>query len=162
MSESPDARISILLKERSTAETGAELAPSKLATQQSPRRWLAALVVIVLSVAMWGAWNFVNSSSSRDDSDSIADLDGFESAPPFATTANDKTESGGLGASVPLLDAPGPIDIHSVFDDSRYSERSLAPADAWLTGTIEDAEQSDRIEIPRRISGGVSDSSIVR
>ena len=137
----------------------------KLAGWKMPRPTFIAFLTALLLLASWGTWTFFGAASKTDDVESIADLEGFESAAPFlGAPAIDDSSIG--GPSDPnSLKSPGINDLTVPKYGSDSSLATTVPAgtpDVWLTGTIEDSEPAVRIELPQRLSGGPGESSILR
>jgi hypothetical protein len=110
---------------------------------------------MMISAVGWGALKYSKSTPPIEDEESIADLDGFESTPVYkklhqdSETTSESTQNNSrrptryqdanFSLSAGVLAAPG----------VNESEDS---ANVWFTGTIEEVEPVDRIELPRRLN----------
>lgn len=140
--------------------------------RRKPLQAFWSIGLLLAMVAIGGVvWKVLPHSSSPDDGDDIAEIDGFESDPT-------DSESQSLGAPVPddlmasnsqnraTIELPPltnetaipPRNAHS----STVAVGTRSSANAWLTGTIEDADVTDSIRVPERLSGGPVDGTTLR
>ncbi len=172
MFESDDPTISINASSSRTRIERVKTAPENLATGKIRRSAFIVVSIILVGCVGWGAWTFFGSSSMNDDDESFADLEGFESARPFVEASSNRSSSdSNLGDPSPLdspalaLCPPDPNDtIPSISESTNplVSKVLVNPSKVWLTGTIEDTEPTEMIELPQRLSGGPNETSILR
>ena len=152
-------------------------APKKVATETPiPKKPTSTSMMRISAIAVllgsllgigWGAWQFVHSPSAVDDDESIADLEGFESASesPGKTLDLDNTRQVRPSIPKPFIASTPSIDGLKAPDSPAGPISANEPAgtaDVWLTGTIEEAKTNERIKLPMRLSGGPSESPILR
>lgn len=127
-----------------------------------------AFAVVMMVFASWQASRYFSFSERVDEDESIADLEGFDSAPLFDSKSNEdkksneeKPSSAGLGQAVPMLSAPAP-DI-SAQDLNRFLfTNSTSQSDVWLTGTIEEIDSLPTIALPDQLSEKPRETSVFR
>jgi len=121
-----------------------------------------AFATIMMAFAAWGTSRYFSVAARVEDDESIADLDGFDSAPTFVgKSTNDSSSSTGLGPAMPILSAPAP-DVTSQDLNSFLSVNSAPQSDVWLTGTIEEIDGVDTIPLPDQISEKPDETSVFR
>lgn len=127
--------------------------------------FVAALSIALLFVG-WGTWRYVGSALTDNRGESIAELDGFESAfaeleAPVSTELS--TSSLGSGNSrISTPDTTSGMATIGIPMSFSIADENVRQADVWLTGTIEDDEPKERMALPQRISGGPNESLILR
>lgn len=140
-------------------------------------RSIAAVCVTSITIAGgWFAIQHLNSTRAVKESDSIDDLDGFDStAPLFAAPtqtrgngavqsrrdeiADSDSDGISLGSPADSIAVP-PLEFGVPLPSDLPEE--VANADVWLTGTIEDADTKEKIPLPTKLSGGPNEGSVVR
>ena len=131
-----------------------------------PRPSLVALFSILILFIGWGTWRYLGSMKLIDDSESVSELDGIEAVTPlFDPDAVGNTSLTGTDGPRPVSASKGlirGISSHSMIAESPSTDGTVGRAEVWLTGTIEVDSDSERIEIPQRISGGPNESSSIR
>lgn len=123
------------------------------------------MALFVLMACGWGLWKFTGSVANTDDEESLADLQDFENAPLFQNSREREESSTSQLGTAAALRAPGRdemgIERGRVFNAS-FPDDDAEPAHVRLTGTIEEADTVERIEMPDRLSGSRDDSIILR
>src|SRR5580698_5558088 len=69
------------------------------------------IAFLMLLAVGWGAWRFVGTPANVEDDESIADLDGFDSAPQFVKSQKTKDNSTAQLGEAAMLPPLNPIEL---------------------------------------------------
>ncbi|WP_010582725.1 hypothetical protein [Schlesneria paludicola] len=163
-----DEDATVMMEAADTKSRGQTAEPSRRRKRnRKPIGTIWGIGFLLAMIAIGGvAWKVLPHSSNADDGDEIADIDGFDAdTPSLGTPVPDDMVASNTqnSATIELPPLTGEIAIPSRnATASSVAIGTRTTANAWLTGTIEDADSTDGIRVPERLSGGRSDNSSFR
>lgn len=154
-----------------------------------PRPAYAAIAFVLILTIGWGALNLIGHPSQSDEDAELAELDGFNEASPYlsvpehqtkqtwdGSSSRDVTPRPFVGRTNPgsVSPVPGSIELSALsqtpgLQASRFERVRLAmntnpqtTSGAWLIGTIEADDASDRTALPPHVSQTAANEPLFR